>query len=327
MFQRILVPLDGSERAELAIPLAMRLAHASQGSLFFLRVVDTLHEGQVYSPLATAYLQEMEERERVEAMDYLAEKTATQDLAGIEMHCAVTSGSIPSSLLQVIQQERIDLVVLCSHGYTGFKRWVLGSVAQKVVRQSPVPVLLVRAQNTRLQDKMGVPVRAVIALDGSSFAEAALLPAARLVAALSSPAEGELLLLHVMETPTQQEERECRRRGLDIDLRQAILCSAKEALQAARTKLEREFSDQFAVRVSCSVIEDGDTAHALIQAAELGTGLAIQQAHDLLALTTHGRSGIQRWVLGSVTERILQGSTLPVFVVHPPEIVSPPLTG
>ncbi|HEU5377881.1 MAG TPA: universal stress protein [Ktedonobacteraceae bacterium] len=319
MFQRILVPLDGSERAEQAIPLAARLARASGGSLFFVRVVETLHTVRLSTPLPTADLQEIEEHERAEAMDYLTEKTAASEFAGIKMHRAVISGSTPSALLQIVQQEHIDLIVLCSHGYTGFKRWALGSVAQKVIRQSPVPVLLLREQHLNLKDKVVQPVRAAIALDGSPFAKAALLPAAHLVAALSSPAQGELLLLQVVEMPTEREERACQQRRLDVDLRQAISRAADDSLQAARMNLLRELSGEPLAHIAWSVIEDGDIAHALIQAAEEGKGTGIQQPSDVLALTTHGRGGMQRWVLGSVTERVLQGSTLPLLVVHAPE--------
>lgn len=316
MFQRILVPLDGSERAEQAIPLAARLARASGGTLFLVRVVETLREVRVYAPLMTAYLQDVEERERAEAMDYLTEKTAAGEFAGLKMHRVVVSGATPSTLLQVVQQEQIDLIVLCSHGYTGFKRWALGSVAQKVVRQSPVPVLILREQHLNLNEKVVQPVRAAVALDGSPFAEAALLPAAYLVAALSSPAQGELLLLHVVEMPTEREERACQQRGLDVDLRQAISRAADASLQAARMNLLRELSGGPLMHIAWSVIEEGDIAHALIQAASEGKGTGIQQPSDVLALTTHGRGGIQRWVLGSVTERILQGSTLPLLIVH-----------
>ncbi len=317
MFQRILVPLDGSERAEQAIPLAARLARASGGLLFFVRVVDVVYEARMYSPLSATYLQEIEEKERTDAVDYLAKKTAASEFAGIQIRHLVVSGSAPSSLLQIAQQEHIDLIVLCSHGYTGLKRWALGSVAQKVVRLSPVSVLLVREQNLKLQEKVVQPVRAVVALDGSSFSEAALLPAAHLVAALSAPAEGELLLLQVVHMPTAHEKREYRRHGLDVDPRQKILQAANDSLQAARANLLRELPGKSVAHIAWSVIENGDTAEALIRAAEAGTGISIQQASDLLALTTHGRSGLQRWMMGSVAERVLQGSTLPLLIVHP----------
>lgn len=315
MFQRILVPLDGSERAEQAIPLAAHLARASGGALFFARAVDPLRAFWIYSPATAECLQQFQAQEQADAVDYLAGVTMRSDCVGLETHRVVRSGPAPSSLLQVIQQESIDLVVLCSHGYTGFKHWALGSVAQKVVRQSPVPILLLRERNLKLTDTMAQPLRAAVALDGSPFAEAALLPAAHLVAALSSPAQGELLLVQVVPMPTERQQRACQQQGLD--LRQAALCAANDTLQAARATLLRELSDTSGVQISGSVIEGEDPASTLIQAAEVGQGPGAP-ASDLLALTTHGRSGIQRWVLGSVTERVLQGSTLPLLLVHPP---------
>lgn len=315
MFQRILVPLDGSKRAEQAIPLAARLARASGGSLVFVRAVDPLRTLLIYSPDTAECLQKFQEQEQADAADYLAGISALSECIGLERRCSMLSGPAPSSLLQAVQQEHIDLIVLCSHGYTGFKRWALGSVAQKVVRQSPVPVLLLREQNLNLTDKMAQPVRAVVALDGSPLAEAALRPSAHLVAALSSPAKGELLLVRVVQRSTAREERQCRQQGRAIDLRQAVLRAADDSLRAARAALLRELSGTAGVQIAWSVIEDGDVAEALIQAAASGKGPGVP-ASDLLALTTHGRSGIQRWVLGSVTERVLQGSTLPLLIVH-----------
>ena len=190
MFQRILVPLDGSKRAELALPLATRLARIWEGDLFLVRVVDTLSEAGPTSAVGTAHLRDIEDQGKAEAVEYLAGKTARSEFTGARMHPLVASGEPASALLKVVRQEHIDLVVLCSHGLTGFKRWALGSVAQKVVRQCPVPVLLLRERNLRLNEKVGQPTRVAVALDGSPFAEAALLPAAHLVAALSSPAQG-----------------------------------------------------------------------------------------------------------------------------------------
>jgi nucleotide-binding universal stress UspA family protein len=119
--------------------------------------------------------------------------------------------------------------------------------------------------------------------------------------------------------PTAQEEREYQQYGFDVDLRQATLRAADDSLQAARATLLRELSGKLLAHVAWSVLKDGDVAEALIQAAEVGKGSGIQQTSDLLVLTTHGRSGIQRWVLGSVTERVLLGSTLPLFIVRTPE--------
>ena len=118
MFQRILVPLDGSLRAEQAISLAARLARASGGSLFFVRVVPPVFgtESIPYPPLALTRLQELEEQQRANARTYLAKRMAAREFAGLEMHATATSGLPASTILQVVQEQNIDLVVLCSHG-------------------------------------------------------------------------------------------------------------------------------------------------------------------------------------------------------------------
>lgn len=322
MFHRILIPLDGSTRAEQAIPLAARLARASGGALFFLRVIDTIHEVWIAAPsplLAAGYLQDIEEQQRSDARAYLTEKIAAGEFAGMERHERVVSGPAAFSILEVVQQEQIDLVVLCSHGLTGFKRWAMGSVAQQVARHSPAPVLLLREQNLHLRDKVAQPVQTAVALDGSPFAEAALLPAAYLTAALSSPAEGELLLLQVIHLPTTQQETAYQQYEREVNLRQILLGAAHGTLQAASAALSKKLAGQLDIQIARAVIEDGDVAEALLQAVEGGKAHNTQPGSDLLALTTHGRSGIQRWMLGSVAERVLQGSTLPLLIVHPPD--------
>jgi nucleotide-binding universal stress UspA family protein len=315
MFQHILVPLDGSQRAEQAIPIAAQVARASGGSLFFLRVVDTLQELGVYSSLAAIYLQEMLEKERIEAAAYLEEITASPALVGIKSQSAVFSGSAASLLLHVAQQEDIDLIVLCSHGYTGFKRWALGSVAQKVARYSPIPILLVREQNLKLKERIAQGIRALVALDGSPFAEAILYPSAHLVAALSTPGQGELHLVQLVETATIEEEFGFMLDD-DFNYRQTALRAAGNYLQALRTRLVQDSALPEGVHITWAVEECKDVADALIQMAESGRSLLSQKPSDLIALTTHGRGGLQRWIVGSVTERVLHASTLPLFIVH-----------
>ncbi len=319
MFQHILVPLDGSQRAEQAIPVAAQVARASGGSLFFLRVVDTLQELGVYSSLAAIYLQEMLEKERIDAAAYLEEITASPALLGIKTRCAVFSGSAAAMLLHVAQQEDIDLMVLCSHGYTGFKRWALGSVAQKVARHSSLPLLLLREQNVALQSRLGHPVRAQVALDGSSFAEASLLPAGHLVAALSAPEKGALHLIHVVKRPTLEEERAYREAGIDLNAGEEARKKAASYMQEMRERCLSTIPD---VQVTWSIEEAEDIASAILSLAVDEKSPSKREAADLIVLTTHGRSGLQRWRLGSVAERVLQASTLPLFIVHPQRAAS-----
>ena len=318
MFKRILVPLDGSERAEQALPVAAHLAKAGEGSLLLLRVVDTRNEFGMYAAGmgAAMFLQEELDKELTRASAYLARIAHSFNLEGIETRIAIYSGRVAPYILDVAREQAIDVIVMCSHGYTGFKRWALGSVAEKVSRQSPVPLLLLRDQNLSLKERRGHPLRATVALDGSPFAEDALLPAVDLVTALSAPGEGELHLMQLVKVPTIEEEFG---EMLDADFngRKVALQEAGEYLQAVRARLLRELPLQPGFRITWSVEECKQVADTLIQITELGNGVGTQKASDLIVLTTHGRRGFQQWLLGSVTGQVLQKSTLPLFIVRP----------
>lgn len=316
MFKRILVPLDGSARAEQVLPLTARLARAAGGSIVLLQVVDTLNRFGAYSVGAGVFLQEVLEKDLADASAYLSGIATSGELKGIETRIAVFSGLPASHILDVAQEQDIDLIVMCSHGYTGFKRWALGSVAQKVARQSAVPVLLVREQNLKLKEQMAHGVRALVALDGSPLAETALLPVAQLVAALSAPGRGELHLVRLVDVPTIEEEFDSMLEA-DFGARQVALEAAGTYLQSVRVKLFQENLASVDLQVTWSVEECRDVADALIQIAESGKGIGARKASDLIALTTHGRSAFQRWMMGSVTERVLHGSTLPLLIVRP----------
>jgi nucleotide-binding universal stress UspA family protein len=142
MFRRILVPLDGSDRAAQAIPVAARLARASGGSIFLARaatapiVYGTFHEN--------SSMAEMVDSELKDANDYLTVMAHSPTLSGIEVETSVLYGAAAPTLLAMATQCEADLIVMTSQGQTGVKRWLLGSVAQKMARQSPVPVLVLR---------------------------------------------------------------------------------------------------------------------------------------------------------------------------------------
>lgn len=322
MFKRILVPLDGSSRAEQVLPLAARLARATEGSLLLLRVVDPLRAPGVYSVGAAAFMQEVLEKERADAAAYLARIAASAELRHLHTRIAVYSGQPAVQILDVAEQQGSDLLVLSSHGFTGITRWAMGSVSQKVARHSPAPVLLVRDRHP-MKEQAAHAVRALVALDGSPFAEAALAPAARLVAALSAPGEGTLHLVQLVEVPTVEEEFSFLLTA-QSDFRQTALHAAGTYLQALRARLLQDGETPAGLQITWAVEECTDIADALTQMAQTGSGpVTTQQACDLLVLTTHGRSGLQRWITGSVTERVLGASTMPLFIVHPRAAAGP----
>jgi nucleotide-binding universal stress UspA family protein len=147
MFQRILVPLDGSELSEKAIPVAAWIARASGGTIVFVSVVLPPIEFGTYTPERTIPLKPSAfKRREVEANSYLTGviKTYTNELAGINTEIDVTAGAVSSEIYSEARLEHVDLIVICSKGEMGLKRWVFGSIAQEVVRHSPVPVLVLQ---------------------------------------------------------------------------------------------------------------------------------------------------------------------------------------
>jgi nucleotide-binding universal stress UspA family protein len=321
MFKRILVPLDGSEPAERAIPVAARLARATGGSITFLRVVTAAIDAAWSMLEAPTLMQHTLDTEQTRAMDYLTQLATMQELAGVEIHTRVLSGVPAQHILAVAHTEQIDLIVLCSHGYSGMTRWTLGSVAEKVARSAPIPVLVLceggpvpaspHPDATR-------PLRALVALDGSVLAKAALEPAASLIAALAAPAQGALHLVRVVKPVNPESEEK------DPEEREHFLHKAKTYLSTTAEHLcEGLVAPAVAdltLPVSWSVAVDTDVAEAIIRVAENGEdaeGAGVFGGCDVIAMATHGRSGIQRWAMGSITERVLHATKLPLLIVRP----------
>jgi len=148
MFQRILVPLDGSLRAERAIPVAARIASASHGSILLVRVIDVLLDFSWQMAGVSPDLTGALEVARANANAYLEEMAEVDALRGLNVTTQAIEGRPADALLSVAQDMQADLIVMSSHGHTGLKRWVLGSVAQVIERRSSIPVLILRDQLT-----------------------------------------------------------------------------------------------------------------------------------------------------------------------------------
>ena len=341
MFKHILVPLDGSTRAEAALPIAARVAHATGGSVGLLQVmsIPTNYEyggglgqsyeysgglGQnygygngLYAPSLIA--EEVRETEYADATAYLTGLANSDMFAGISTSTSVVFGSPGPQILALAEQQAVDLIVLCSHGRTGLTRWVLGSVAQRVIHHSRVPILVLRdgeAPLPALHADTARPLCAVVAMDGSSLAETALLPAAHLVSALAQPIQGILHLLHVVEPFIfgANEDVLSQRNAEEREHVQSYLQRVRERLLVQTHDLN--------LQITWAVTTAQDVADTIVTTAEKGTESRGGNECDLLVMATHGRGGIERWVMGSVTERVLEATTVPMLVVRPPQDAS-----
>lgn len=322
MFQRILVPLDGSTRAEQAIPLAAHLARASGGTVILVAVLDVFANS--VATLAAAS-QETFDHQFDDVDAYLAGMSAREDLAGVPTEREVAKGVVAETLLTVALARGVDLIVLTSHGRTGLSRWALGSVAEQLVRQASMPVLMLREPIPVALTSGGAahitrPLRVFVPLDGSPLAESALRPAALLLEALAPPQARKLQLT--------------REVGVFAAAAQTLLGSlmASVAWQEAHRYLlataERLQGGELAplqVQISWSLTTFVDEAAAIVNVAETGEkleGSAQPGGCDLIAMAVQHRHISHGWAFGSMAERVLHGTTLPMLIVPSAEPTS-----
>jgi len=283
-FRKILVPLDGSEIAEKAIPYARAASRKRESTVTLLTVIGA-----------------SEERDQpMEA--YLAEKAEALESEGVRVSTAVARGEPAREIVEFADENAMDLIVISSHGYSGIKRRIIGSVAQEVLHGTCVPVLLVKPGDAKPGE---VEFRKVIvALDGSPFSETSILYAEQLI----KGAGAEVILLRVsdppMVPPTWSRDAESHRREYQQRMTAELQQQAVEYLEKAKGGFGRK---RIKVR-----------PHAVVgTAAETIMELAQKEKADVVALTTHGRSGVSRWVHGSVASKIAQECRRPVLLVRP----------
>jgi nucleotide-binding universal stress UspA family protein len=312
MFQHLLVPLDGSPLAEQALPVAARLARFTHSSLLLVQVVrpSTDYSGGWY-PVQLIDQQVIDD-EIENVTTYLQTLATSPELVGIAVRTEVAFGWPVQQLLTLAETSGVDLVVLSSHGRTGFTRWVLGSVTHALVHECKSPLLILHQDETSALLAQG-RIRTLVPLDGSPFAEAALRPAAHVTAALAAAGQG---VLHLNQVVTMFPGTE--KEGLQSSLNAGPFSRAETYLSQTREGLLAECKD-LQLSLTSSTELATDVASTLLTLAEQGEVGAMSEGNscDLIALSTHGRGGLERWVMGSVTERLLNTTKLPLLIVRP----------
>jgi len=318
MYKRILVPLDGSARAERAIPVAARIARALGGSITLLRVATAPVDTGKYSS-TSGYVEETADTDLTGATSYLENITGSDELTGIKTEVKTFIGAVAPAILSASQSLHANIIVMCSHGYTGFKRWTLGSVADKVTRHSPIPVFVLREDGPLPATAEHQPVRALVAVDGSSLSEAVFEPAAYLAAALAEATsqQGALHLLRVVDLPASGGKFKSDAH-IDTGLKEQVK-HEDEAYLATLVHRLSEDGDlaHLDLSITSSIETDPDIAEAIVKKSE-------KDKFDFIAIATHGRGGVQKWALGSVAGRVLHATTLPLLIMRPQEVHATP---
>jgi nucleotide-binding universal stress UspA family protein len=317
MFQRILVPLDGSPLAEEVLPLAAQLARAASASLILLRVVTTYQNPVPMEPVSL--VEQSRKMIVAKSLSYLQRIITNEYLDGIPVQTVALAGLPAQTILQFARTHQVDLVLMRSHGATGFKRWMLGSVAQQLVRHSSIPVLVLRQSDSSAHVEpvhlMHAP-RILVPLDGTAQAEAALLPAAQLCAALAAPENGAI---HLTYTVHHISVRADEQKAITDKLNEETQAEAEAYLSNVKQRFLTDDLSQFHLSVTTSVVPHSSASEIWKRVLEeckcIGDAPG-STGCDLIAMATHGREGLQHLLEGSITEQVMDATSCPFLVVH-----------
>ena len=286
--KKLLVPLDGSKFSESVLPWARTLSAKLGLGLKLLRC---------YEPPASVYMMpetmipepsfdvEPERKEMID--DYLRRVKSRQPGGRAEHVCC--EGDPALAILKTCEDDEVDGIVMASHGRGGLERWLLGSVATKVLRGSHTPIYLL---NSHLGVKVPEKVdNILVCLDGSELSEAAIPHAVKLAIAF----EAKITLYQGIEfahigNPHLEKAIEYQRANI------------KEYLESVAAKFT-------------GVTIDTKTR---VAGQDLGI-LEESQLCDILVMSSHGHSGIKRWMVGSTTEKIMQTVPKPLLIVYEAE--------
>jgi len=295
MYEKILVPLDGSDLAEIALPYAEELAGALGCDITLIHVSESADEK--YENMHQLYIEKIVEATIQGAEKFRKNKRAKK----IKVSSVHLTGHVAEQIVDYADKENIGLIVMTTHGRSGIRRWILGNVAAKVVRATDRPIALIRAKDTPPEARTERINKILVPLDGSKASEV-VIPH---VSELASKLKAEVVLFQVVapsyfvyaipgEAVLQPHSPE--------DLQNMI-----ENSKLYLDKVGAEFRDKGIE--TTSEVGIGGPAEEIIRIAD-----EIQV--DMVAMSTHGHSSISLWAFGSNADKVLHAGDTPVLLVR-----------
>jgi len=310
MFHHILVPLDGTECAEQAIPLAAKIARASGATLTLLNVIEVVQDSPAY-PIPVLS-QEIIDAHKEKGISYLSRMRTSAYLNDLPVETKLWFGSFSGSLADA-RMEHIDLIVISRYRGTDSRHYTMGSIVQYIAHRGPIPVLLLHGRRAQTERNDLRPFCILVALDGSKYAETAIRPASMLSVLLSAPEAGSLYLLCMMcpalvpvnldaEGRTQQTNDEARQ-------------MAQTYLEGIKKKMFREIVHNFPLRINFAQHEAQDVPEMLADLVEMEQTL-IAPPLSAFASSINDRHAVARRLLGSVAETLFDCTHLPILAIQ-----------
>jgi len=282
MLERILIPLDGSGLAESVFTQIRRILFRQDAEIILVQAIDL-------SPADEPHLKEEREALYSRASKYLKALEGKLADQGVRVRSRVCEGRAAETVLRVAQEEHATLIAMSTHGRGGIPRLILGSVAEQVLRASPIPVLAVRSLPGN--GSGSAPVgwselsfkRILVAIEAGELSLELVPPAIE----LGRLFESKILLVHVCEG------------GPACNLPVPHLTKTYEQFRQAGIEVE-------------PLMMVGTPASGILEACR-------KHGADLIAIATHGRSGVSRWISGSVAETVLRAAPVPLLIVRAPD--------
>jgi len=299
MYRNIMVPVDGSSFAREAVLQGLRIASQSGATLRLVRVATTpvLSNGDSFG-IESESLREMRNAELAELYSIAAECRAHST---VNVTASLQNGPVGDALIGYAHRHRVDLIVMRSHARRGLARVWFGSVADKLIRESGIPVLVVRPPSvaTALGSSFGYK-RILVPLDGSLLAEESL----RRILPLAHIDGSQITLLRVV-APSRQREH------LESSIGPADASDVAEAQRYLNTLLTSSLDKP--LKVNRRVIVADDVASTILHCAEI-------EESDLVAIATRGRGAIARARSGSVADTVMREAPVSALVIHPDSV-------
>jgi len=301
VYQRILVPLDGSTFAEASLPLALALTRKTGAALRLVSVIE---------PIPSFAFAEWEPRAldwSTQYLDSVAERVS--ESAGGEVTTAVHTGRVAQTLHDEVAAQDVNLVVMATHGRGALSRAWIGSVADAFMRESGTPVLFVRPGEGKApppETPHGFETL-LVPLDGSDVSESALEHATEFGELFGSAYHLTRIVAYPLEIASPYLPH-------TVQMNEDILADAKDSA-AVYLEEQAERMRRSGLRVTTSVAVDPQAGHGILSEAD-AVGC------DLISMATHGRGGVSRVVLGSTADKVLRGVHVPLLLYRHPKLPS-----
>ncbi|MDD5189597.1 MAG: universal stress protein [Dehalococcoidales bacterium] len=307
MYKKMLVLLDGSQLAEIVFPYVTEVAGRLGIDVTLLHVYAP--GSREFAPMYKAYIDRSADALQNRARQ-VQNNTGKPIAKAVEVRGEIKMGYHADEILRYVDDNNVDMVMMASHGRSGGTRWSMGSVADKILRASKVPVWLVHAGDEKALPYDKWPTRTLLVPLSGTDVSATVLPHA-LTLAKQSGAVAQVVLLQIIEPPVTPSYYSPEITGVPFNWGQFVeqeITRGKKNATEYLAGIEKQFKE--AGIPATSIVGTGTPAEEIIN-------FATKNPYTIIVMATHGRSGFRRLVYGSVAESVLFGTVNPIVLVKP----------